>query len=65
MTDDVSQTTAPDDLMKCVKDFIYWVAANEFTEDQGIFVCAEWHSLCSAAGEPMRMPGSIFRERNP
>ena len=46
---------------KTVLDFIYWVTHNDFTDDQGIFVCAEWFNLCSAAGVEMQGAGSEYR----
>lgn len=67
MNERISQTTESrdtDDLAKEVRAFIYWIAANEFTDPEHMLVCAEWHNLCAAVGEPMRMAGEIYKERN-
>ena len=53
-----------DDLRDETKKFVRWVAVNDFTDPDCMLVCAEWHNLCAAVGEPMRMAGSLYRERN-
>jgi hypothetical protein len=58
------ETTADPDLAECVRQFIRWIAANDFTDPENMLVCAEWFNLCGAVDEPMRMAGEIYRQKN-
>jgi hypothetical protein len=52
---------AAPDLEQRVREFIYWVTHNEFTDPENMLVCAEWSNLCEAAGVPMAMAGSEYQ----
>lgn len=52
-----------DEVISNVKDFIYWVANNDFEDPECIFVCAEWFILCGSVNLVNKMAGEDYRKR--
>lgn len=52
-----------DQIISNVKDFIFWVANNDFEDPENIFVCAEWCNLCASVNIEPKIVGEDYRKR--
>lgn len=60
MQSDNSNTTHPDDIEQCARDFLRWVTHNNFADPEGMLICAEWSNLCRVLGVPTQMAGCAY-----
>lgn len=58
-----TEATTLEELAQQVRAFVRWVAANEFTDPENIFTCAEWFNLTGAVGERFVQAGELYRQR--